>query len=283
MLELFHKKNFSKLSLVEYRELVNSVTLKDRGIYEDLFIIAIHITNRRMDNARRYIKSILKESHLIKSLNARNRSYDGKFYDFLIKAISKLKERSEKNLYASFLKYLTFFSFENSNKIEEYLRKEIESFEYDKKIYSHPVWGYPFIHLWIGDIFEDGGEKKYMEYFNHYFEYYFKYDDIKSILNSAAVILPYKYKAIFLKSLLRKKEDWLKKKNNRDDQISLYSLCEYQSLVGISLEGKKITGNNCLNEKRKFYRKLMSENKNVKEYALFKLMQLGDMNEDYLK
>ncbi len=278
--ESYKKK---KPSLNRYIDIVKKIG-PAKDLFFNLFEISIHVENKRYDNVEKSIKELILSPILLKSLQSQNNQVSKELDEYMFKCFKILRNRLNKNALTSFIKYLSFFNWEGSElKTINLIKELISEIKIDKSQFNHSYWGFPHLNIWISDIFKSEEYAGYMKYYNIYFQYYFKKENLINIINSASSLMPYTYKSIYFKAL-SDFSSGLSKSSLPTDQIIYFSLCEYQNLQGKEIGGKKLIDENCLSNKREFYQKLnkTAPNTSLKNYSVFKLMELGDFRNSYL-
>ncbi len=250
------------------------------SIYKDLLVIYIHLKNNRFDNIRKYVKETIEESFLEKVLVPDSLYLEEGINKSFIETLVQLK-KSDSKTYHSYLNYLSFFDYRQSKSIlEEFIKSEIASYDKNSELYKDVAFGYPMANLWSVDIFNLHGEKKYYEYINRYFDFFHKPRKILNLIPVITQAFPYKHKKKIYDDILSLKRNLI----SENKKIHFFNICENNQLIGISIKGEKLLDSNCFKKKRDFYIKKLKTTKSVamKNYMIYKLMKMGDLNSTYL-
>jgi len=233
-----------------------------------------------MDNVRKFIKKTIEIPFLEKVLTSNSYHLNEVLNNSFIESLSQLK-KSDFKAYLSFMKYLSFFDYNSKgSKLESFILAEVSRIKKTLKLYKDVVYGYPHANVWSVDLYNEQGERKYFEYMNRYFDFFHSSEDILNLIPVLSQAFPYKHKKVIYEDILKLKEKLIA----GNKKIHFYNICESNKLIGISIKGEKLLDASCFNKKREFYiQELKKSNSNaLKNYAIYKLMKMGDLNSQYL-
>lgn len=188
------------------------------------------------------------------------------------KMISLLAEKVDKKLIQNVsIYYSNMWESTESRKIRDNLDVDFSTQDIRKKV-ATPVFGVKYPGVWFPTLLNNTNFKEAIAYLKMVFEQYEFINDfwIYNFYIPAGEIRK-KYKSKLIEYL-----------NSKDKEKTLLFINAYSSQVVKNILIDNFKPSKFISKQRKFYIKLLEDN-NLNEYAFFKLIQLGDYSNKYLR